>query len=269
MGIRTVLNHATGPVRDWVRIMEPEYARAGLELTEHSPYNRAYFKREEEEYALSDYHCVASTVVRDQLVALGISPKRIWLAAYGADPLPFTAARNAEPSSEFRILFAGQVCLRKGIKTLLDALTKAGRTDWRADFYGARLGEAEGDIAAYQGATPLRFHGPVSQEKLAEAMRRSTVLVLPSLEEGFGLVVPQALNCGLPCIVSDRVGGKDLVRHRQSGSVFAVQNPEALAAELEWWDLHRTRPNESFHWTEPARRLIGLSTANDGIRPTT
>jgi glycosyltransferase involved in cell wall biosynthesis len=262
MGIRTVLNHATGPVHDWVRIMEPEYTRVGLKLTDHSPYDGSYFEREEEEYALSDYHCVASTVVRDQLVALGISPKRIWVVPYGADPLTFNPPPEPEPSSEFRILFAGQVCLRKGIKTLLDALTISDRADCRVDFFGARLGEADRDIAAYRGVTPLHFHGPVSQGRLAEAMRQSTVLVLPSLEEGFGLVVPQALSCGLPCIVSDRVGGKDLVRRRENGSIVPVQNPEALAAELQYWDTHRTRSSESFHWTEPARRLIGLSTAS-------
>ena len=41
-GIRTVLNHATGPVRDWVRIMEPEYARAGLRLTDVCQSASAY-----------------------------------------------------------------------------------------------------------------------------------------------------------------------------------------------------------------------------------
>jgi glycosyltransferase involved in cell wall biosynthesis len=261
MGSRTVLNHATGPVRDWVRIMGPEYRRAGLTLTDHSPYDSAYFTREDEEYALTDFHCVASTVVRDQLIARGIPGRRIWVVPYGADELTFNSGHLNGSSEEFRILFAGQVCLRKGIRTLLDALSIAAQRDWRMDFFGARLGEANGDIGAYRGQTPLLFHGPVSQGDLADAMRMSSVLVLPSLEEGFGLVVPQALNCGLPCIVSDRVGGKDLIRHRQNGSIFPVQEPEALAAELQWWAAHRTRVIKSFGWTDPAERLIALSTA--------
>lgn len=261
LGMRTVLNHATGPTRDWVRIMEPEYRRAGLRLTEHSPYDASYFVREDEEYALTDFHCVASTVVRDQLVARGIPLKRIWVVPYGADELTFNHGVNEEPPRTFRILFAGQVCLRKGIKTLLDALTIAGQPNWDVDFYGARLGEADGDIAAYRGRSPLHFHGPTSQGNLAEAMRRSSVLVLPSLEEGFGLVVPQALNCGLPCIVSDRVGGKDLIEHRKNGSIVPVQNPEALAGELQWWAGHPARVRQSFGWTQPTERLIALSTA--------
>jgi glycosyltransferase involved in cell wall biosynthesis len=87
------------------------------------------------------------------------------------------------------------------------------------------------------------------------------VLVLPSLEEGFGLVVPQALNCGLPCIVSECTGGKDCVRHRDNGSIFSTGSADALAAELTWWSEHPSRTNERFTWTPGARTLIAESQA--------
>ncbi len=266
LGIRTVLNHATGPVREWVRIMEPEYARAGLRLAEVCPYDDAYFAREDEEYALSDWHCAASTIVRDQLIAVGIAREKIWVVPYGADSRLFFVG-EVPPSRDFRIVFAGQVGLRKGIRTLLDALTLAGSESWRVDFYGAVLGEARADIAAYRGRTPLEFHGPVSQAQLGEAFRRSSVLVLPSLEEGFGLVVPQALSCGVPCLVSDRVGAKDLIRRGENGSIFPVKDSSALAAELAWWAEHPCRTDEVHRWSEPARRVLALSTAAIAPRP--
>jgi starch synthase len=257
-GIRTVLNHATGPVRDWVRIMEPEYDRVGLRLTDHCPYDAAYFAREDEEYALSDLHCAASSVVRDQLIARGIEARRVLLAPYGAEPELFFAD-DSPPPPEFRIIFAGQICLRKGLRVLLDALTLAGRKDWRLDFYGGMQSESARDLGAYKGATPLRFHGAVSRAALGEALRAGSALVLPSLEEGFGLVVPQALNCGIPAIVSDRVGGKDLVRHRENGSIVPATNAAALAAELEWWAQNPRRIHERHGWETPARTLIDAS----------
>jgi glycosyltransferase involved in cell wall biosynthesis len=240
--------------------MEPEYARVGLRLTDVCPYDDAYFAREEEEYALTDWHCAASTVVRDQLTSLGIDPRRIWRVPYGADGRIFHDAATA-PGRPFRIIFAGQVGVRKGLRNLLDALALAKRTDWSMEFYGAVLGEARHDLDAYQGATPLKFHGPVSQEMLGEAFRNGSVLVLPSLEEGFGLVVPQALNCGLPAIVSDRVGGKDLVHHRGNGSIFPADDAAALAAELTWWAEHPKRVQENFGWSQPTEKLIELSAA--------
>jgi len=260
LGIRTVLNHATGPVREWVRIMEPEYARVGLRLTDVCPYDNAYFTREEEEYALADWHCVASSVVREQLLNLGVDARRIWQVPYGAD-LDIFHSSGETVSPQFRIVFAGQVGLRKGLRTLLEALTIAQRADWRADFYGAVLGEARHDLDVYRGTTPLNFHGPVGQETLANSFRAGSVLVLPSWEEGFGLVVPQALNCGLPAIVSDRVGGKDLVRQRENGSIFATGDAAALASELLWWAGNPQRAREKFGWSQPAERLIEFSTA--------
>jgi glycosyltransferase involved in cell wall biosynthesis len=259
LGIKTVLNHATGPVRDWVRLMAPEYERVGLKLTDYCPYDDAYFAREDEEYALADFHCAASTIVRDQLIARGIDRSKIWTVPYGAEAALFHP--STAPAEEFHILFAGQVCLRKGMKTLLDALTLVQQPSWRVDFFGGDSGETAQDFAGYRGATPLHFHGPQPQAQLAEAMRASSVLVLPSIEEGFGLVVPQALNCGTPCIVSDRVGAKDFVRHRENGSIFPVGDAASLAAELAWWAANPKRLSERFGWTEPAHRLIALSAA--------
>ena len=258
LGVQAVLNHATGPVREWVRIMEPEYARAGLRLTDICPYDEEYFAREAEEYALADWHCAASSVVRDQLLSLGIAAERIWLSAYGADERIFHPPAAARPPG-FRIIFAGQLGLRKGLRTLLEALTLAGRADWQMDFYGLVLGESERDVASYRGPTPLTFHGPVSSQKLADAFRAGSVLVLPSLEEGFGLVVPQALNCGLPAIVSDRVGGKDFVRHRENGSIFPVSDAGALAQELTWWAENPQLVTGNFGWRKPAQALVKCS----------
>lgn len=260
LGIRTVLNHATGPAREWVRIMEPEYARVGLRLTDICPYDERYFVRESEEYSLSDFHCAASSIVRDQLVALGIDATRIWVVPYGADPKLFHPEERTD-SPTFRICFAGQIGLRKGIKTLLEALTLADRPEWRMEFFGSVLAESRCDLEKYRGATPLTFHGAVPQTQLARGFRESSILVLPSLEEGFGLVVPQALGCGTPCLVSDRVGGKDLIRHRENGSIFPAQDATAFAAELIWWAEHPRRLRESFGWTDPAHQLIALSRA--------
>ena len=261
LGIRTVLNHATGPVRDWVKIMQPEYDRIGLKLTELCPYDDAYFAREDAEYALADYHCAASTIVRDQLIASGIATEKIIVIPYGADtgPRVFHRTENDAPPSDFRILFAGQIGIRKGLRTLLEALTLSGKPEWRVDFVGVKLTESAHDLAAYKGSVPLHFHGTKTQEQLAAMMRTSSILVLPSLEEGFGLVIPQALNCGLPCIVSDRVGGKDLIRPGENGAIFPVSNATALAEQLHAFSQNPTRTTDTHGWEEPARKLVEWS----------
>jgi glycosyltransferase involved in cell wall biosynthesis len=257
-GIRTVLNHATGPARNWVRIMKPEYERVGLRLEDACVYDAAYFEREDEEYALADFHCAASTVVREQLITMGIAAERIWQVPYGADPRIFHSDGES-PEGRFRIVFAGQAGLRKGVRTILEALEMGENAHESVDFYGAVLGEAKADFARNNVAARLNFHGPVRQEQLAEAFRKSSVLVLPSLEEGFGLVVPQALNCGLPVIVSDRVGAKDLIKHRENGSIIPVNDAQALRIELDYWASHPRRVDQQWGWESPARILLNLS----------
>jgi glycosyltransferase involved in cell wall biosynthesis len=258
LAVRTVLNHATAPSRYWVSVMRSEYERAGFSLERATVYDGAFRRREEEEYTLADLHCAASTVVQTQLIAAGVPPEHIWVVPYGAAPDVFFPAPGTN-RSEFRILFAGQVSLRKNISTLLRAMEKLRRPDWHLDVFGNISLEAKGEFARYRGITPVSLHGPVGQRQLAREMRRSSVLVLPSLEEGFGLVVVQALACGTPCVVSDAVGAKDLIEHRDNGSVFPVKSSEALALELEFWASHPKRVRGDYSWSGPAKELCRLS----------
>jgi glycosyltransferase involved in cell wall biosynthesis len=259
LGVTTVLNHATGPSRHWVQVMRGEYEKAGLSIERATVYDDTFWRREDQEYALADRHCVASTVVRDQLVAFGVRPERIWVVPYGAAPEVFFPAPEGGRPGRFRILFAGQVSLRKDLATLLRALEKAGRPDWALDVFGSVGDEVRGELAAYRGATPLTVRGAVGQRHLAEEMRRSSVLVLPSLEEGFGLVVVQALACGTPCVVSDAVGARDLIKPRINGSVFPARAADALAVELEFWAGQPRRVDGDYSWTGPAGLLCRLS----------
>lgn len=263
-GIQTVLNHASGPFEQQLRLIEPEYARAGVPFNAQSPLNAALRARIAEEMALADWHCVASSVVQAQLEAEGVDPARIWVVPYGADRNRFPNAASVAddpPASPgpFRICFAGQLSLRKGLYYLLTALEGAGAADWRLDCYGPRSSETDPDFERYSGAARVERHGPVAQAELGRVFREASVLVLPSAEEAFGLVVVQALQSGCPCIVSDRVGAKDLIRHRENGSIVPFGDAGALEAELRWWAEHPRRLSETHDWSGPARILVDYS----------
>jgi glycosyltransferase involved in cell wall biosynthesis len=258
-GVRTVLNHATGPARHLVQVMAPEYQRAGLKLEDSTCYDASYWAQADEEYSLADWHCVASTLVRDQLIEQGIKAEKIWIVPYGATPGIFYPPAN-KTWERFRILFAGQITLRKGIASLLQALSSCPASDWSVDFYGVASQDVKKDLASYGGQVPIRFHGAVSQSKLAEVMRGASVLVLPSLEEGFGLVVPQGLACGTPCIVSDKVGAKDLIKPGINGSIFSANDPLSLLEQLLYWAEQKRMVTGDFSWWQPAQRLLAYST---------
>lgn len=259
----TVLNHPTGPVGMQLDAVRSEYERVGLPMPDQSEHARYLLSLESKEYELADYHCVASSVVKEQLLKKGVEEQRIWVVSYGADPKVWRKAvsgkREAGSMEVFRIVFAGQLSLRKGFRFLLEALEIAGDQNWCLDVYGRIVEETKQDRNQYSGSIPVTYHGAVNQATLAVAFGQAHVLVLPSLEEGFGLVVPQALSCGTPCIVSDRVGAKDLIREGENGSIFECGNSEALAQMLHGWSQNRLRLDEQISWDEPAKRLIEYS----------
>lgn len=80
---------------------------------------------------------------------------------------------------------------------------------------------------------PVSFTGFLNQNAIADAYVCSDVLVLPSATETWGLVVNEGMSCGLPAIVSDRVGcGPDLVKPGETGAVFPVTDVAALAKAM-------------------------------------
>jgi glycosyltransferase involved in cell wall biosynthesis len=255
LGIPCVLNHASGPLEVLRELIRPEYERRGMNVEEKVPVPRDWAERLEGEMKLADWHCVASTIVRDQLAEKGVDPSRIWVVPYGVNGDIFPK-RPAPPDGPFRICFAGRQSLLKGVKYLLDALETVGEPDWELHVFGMSFGETARDFAAYKGRARVIQHGAVSQAELAGTLRTMHVFVLPSAAEAFGLVVVQALQSGVPCIVSDRVGAKDLIRPGRNGTVFPFGNVEALSESLLYWNGERGQVVDCFPRSDAARLLI-------------
>jgi glycosyltransferase involved in cell wall biosynthesis len=80
---------------------------------------------------------------------------------------------------------------------------------------------------------PVTFAGFLNQSQIVRAYVCGDVLVLPSIGETWGMVVNEAMACGRPCLVSDRVGcGPDLVMGHGTGVIFPHGNAAALASEM-------------------------------------
>jgi len=84
------------------------------------------------------------------------------------------------------------------------------------------------------------FHGRLSADGVRDAMGRAHALVLTSLYEGLSHTVLEASAAGLPCIVSDRGGNEEVVRHAQNGLVVPPQNVDRLADALRWLGADET-----------------------------
>jgi glycosyltransferase involved in cell wall biosynthesis len=132
------------------------------------------------------------------------------------------------------VLFVGQLAVRKGVHTLLQA-NRIVRSHHRAQYTIEIVGPpVDPDYRAWllEHSDPnVSFRGKVPKPKLRQIYADADIFVLPTLSDAFGMVVTEAQAAGLPVIVTDHCGAP--VRDGRSGLVVPAGNAEALAAALE------------------------------------
>jgi len=89
------------------------------------------------------------------------------------------------------------------------------------------------EISSSFNSENVTFLGPVPRTKMTQLYRDADIFVLPSIEEGFGMAVTEAMAAGLPVVVSDAVGAADILTSMKDGIIFPVNNVEALTDSLQ------------------------------------
>lgn len=194
-----------------------------------------YYQQLVEEPRLADGILAASSYTRQSLVENGIDPERIRVIPYGADSFDATARATAEVdrSSEepFRILFVGQMGQRKGLAYLFEACARMGMDDAVLVLCGRGF-SLEGPLARQASLPWVEVQRDLSDAELAVQYQRADVFVLPSVLEGFGLVLLEAMAFGVPVVTTERGGGPDLIRDGENGALVPAGDPGRLAEVL-------------------------------------
>lgn len=129
------------------------------------------------------------------------------------------------------MVWAGTFSVRKGAHLLVEAWRGwKGRGGVELDVYGS-VSLPEGvKIRDLEG---VRFHGPVPRERVLEAFKQADLLVFPTLCDGFGLVVAEALAQGLPVLTTREAGAADLIREGENGFLVEAGSAVKLRQKLE------------------------------------
>jgi starch synthase len=227
-GGRYICDRGSAHIRFCQRILREEFKRWGQMMPEIDA--RAVAK-EEREYAEADVISVPSRFSARSFVEMGVPPGKLRVIPYGVDLRHFSKCADPSPD-RFEVLFVGGASFQKGVPYLLAAFEQLKHPGKRLRFIGGVLDEMK-VFMRNKNANNVEFVGPVPQAELSSIMSKSHVLVLPSVQDGFGMVLGQAMACGCPVICSTNSAGEDIVENGKEGFVVPIRDPEAITARLE------------------------------------
>lgn len=209
------------------RILQEEHRRYPDVPCEGDPEDQveAGIERDQRKWALAHQVLVPSDYCRQTSIALGCDPARITLVPYGIPEHWFDCRPEPSPG---RILFVGQVGLRKGNHVLAEACRLLSR---RGVAFECRVaGPPLVDVSHPLFAGPT-YLGQVPRSQVQEEFRRADLFVLPTLADAFALVHLEAMACGLPVITTPNCGS--LVRDQVEGFLVPIRDPLALANRIQ------------------------------------
>jgi glycosyltransferase involved in cell wall biosynthesis len=187
--------------------------------------------RKDKEIELADNIVVASSFTQRSLEEHFGKQLTIAVAPYGAPPplVAEPARRNA--NDPLRLLYAGHLAQRKGVAYLIAALRRVD-VPWLLTLAGPRPAAAVPELDAFLADPRCRWLGHVPHATLLEEMIRAHLFVFPSIVEGFGMVLLEAMAAGLPVITTPHTAGPDIMTNGREGFIVPIRSAEAIAERI-------------------------------------
>ncbi|MCC5657836.1 glycosyltransferase family 4 protein [Nostoc sp. XA010] len=203
-------------------------------------------RRKEQEVALADHIFVASSITQQSLLREGVSPDKITVIPYGA-PIDYFQPQP-KLDQTFRALFVGRVGARKGVHYLTKAWEELQLP--QAELILVGVNEFP-ETWLSQLPHGVNYIPSVPHTTLNQYYSNANVFVFPSLVEGFGLVLLEAMACGIPVITTPHTAGPDILTDGVEGFIIPIRDVQALKEKLEWCYSH---PQELAEMGRAARR---------------
>ena len=238
---------------NWVQytLLSEEADRLGLQYIE----GKSDIERAVEELYMADIIAVPSAYSAASYTDPELA-RKVRVNALGAN-YPFLQRRDN--GGRLRILMVGNDFVRKGVHYLIEGFKLID--DPTAELW--IRGPVPADYHPSIKDSRIKVIGGLMPGKLQELYRSATVFVQPSIDEGFGMTVLEALACGLPLVVTENVGALDVLTDEVAITV-PIRDPEALARAIlaarhlpgAAFDAARRRILERNSWEACAHRML-------------
>lgn len=223
-------------VRGSAHIVKQEELLQIIIKSDKQQINRKIIQKELLEYEAADYITVPSTFALNTFLEKGICIDKLFLNFLGVDLSQFPFHKKSIALDTITIGNIGTLNARKNIVGLINVIATlnlmsptryqlllAGPID--AHSFDKKI------LAKYDFIT---YFGKLSQDELYQIYSKMDVFVMNSIEDGFGMVLLQAMSCGCPVIATINTAGPDLIKDYENGIIIPILDDEALKNSLIW-----------------------------------
>lgn len=182
-----------------------------------------------------------------QILNSGMKPPPLEVSFNPVDTRTFAFAKKNSPSAPHTFTFAGRLEAYKGGLKTVKAFEKSGLkgAGWQLNIIGdgPERQVIEEFIANHKLEDRVKMLGSMTKKEMAEIYNRSDVFVFPSEHETFGLVIAEAMSCGLPAIVGNETAPKEIIAPGTGITVSPFSIDEISKAMIDM--------SKSFHEYDP------------------
>lgn len=201
--------------------LNPKSKKSLKQEYEYSLSNDAIEKLRNEINLATNYIC-ASSVTKRSLEFEGVNTRLIEVVPYGVDVSKFQYVKREEQKI-FNVIFIGSLNQRKGISYLLEAMRKLSNVS--LTIVGRGIFD-ENLLSGYD--FPIEVFKNVTQDVLIEKLQKAHCFVLPSILEGFGQVILEAMATGIPVIATENTAALDVITNAKDGFVIPIRNTQEI-----------------------------------------
>jgi len=207
-----------------------QHARAHRQYPLEGSWTARMLGRNLAEYERADRIFVASRYIRESFLQEGFANEMLI-------DFPLTPAPRFEPSGQrpasacFEIVYIGSLAVHKGVPLLVDAFRRLGHGDLRLVLVGGWASRGMRRFIEHACAADRRIS--VGPGDPLPHLRSARLVVHPAYEDGFAYAPAEALACGVPVIVSEDTGMKELIDSPRSGVIVPTGDLNALTAAID------------------------------------
>lgn len=249
-------------------LIGPEYEEMGVARINQPEFFKNFFGQDQDYHAAehkeASYIILESDFTYQTFLSHGLPKEKLLIVPRGVDIDRFVPPRKKE-NKKFRAIFVGAICIRKGVRYLLEAWSDLGLKDAELILLGQVRAEISDIVKKHvSNNSNIKVMGHIADP--IKFFQDASVFVFPSLSEGSAKVTYEAMSCGLPVILTPNAGS--VAKDREHGFIVPAQNKEAIHEKIlylfenqevrEEMGQNARKHMESYTWDNHRKLLISI-----------